>query len=138
MKSDKQRRQKIKLKRASKAAFVKVELKDRIVMSAKASLSTIVKADHFELAHNNTYGSLPEYYHDIVFNCIECRESSLWTATSQKWWYEVAKGSICSTASRCEKCRKLRRDAKAEQKKHMEEMAKKEPHPNEKFFRPKW
>ncbi len=137
MKSGKQRRQEIKQKRTGKAVFLKAEREDRVVMSAKASLSTVVKADHFELAHNNTYGSLPEYYHDIVFNCIECGESSLWTAKSQKWWYEVAKGSIFSKGSRCEKCRKLRRDAKAEQKKHMAEMAKKTPHPNEKFFRPK-
>ena len=137
MKSGKQRRHEIKQKRAERAEALKRDLEGKAFLEAKALSSTVVQADHSELAHNNTYGSLPDYYHDVVFNCIECGESSLWTAKSQKWWYEIAKGSIWSTASRCSSCRKVRREAKEEQKKHMEEMAKKEPHPNERFFRSK-
>lgn len=77
---------------------------------------------------------MPNFYVDTPFVCKDCGVKDLWTAKAQKWWYEIAKGSIWSTASRCSSCRKIRKEAKETQKKHMEEMASKKPHPNEKFF----
>ena len=135
MKSGKQKRLEIKAKRKKKALALEQSLKGKSYEEAKQMSPGIVKANHEELVHNNTYGTLPDYYADVVFQCRECGAESLWTAKAQKWWYEVAKGSIWSTASRCFSCRKARREAKAQQKGHMEAMAKKEPHPNEKFFR---
>ena len=57
---------------------------------------------------------------------------------NKKWWYETAKGHIDSTAIRCRRCRKIIKEQKLEQKKHMEEMAQRVPHPNEAFFKKKY
>lgn len=131
MKSSKQRRLEIKAKRRAKAEKHKVD--------TRIALETLpdgaVKADQFELAHNNTYGSLPKFYMDVPFNCVDCGTPDFWTAKSQKWFYEIAKGSIFATASHCGACRKKRRDAKKAQKEHMDAIAKKKPHPNEQFFK---
>ena len=92
-------------------------------------------ADHSLLGYVNTYGYLPYYYIDKPFICRDCGSSEIWTAKQQKWWYEIAKGYIHSTAVRCKKCRNILRHKREKQKQHMEEMSKKEPHPNEAFFK---
>lgn len=96
-----------------------------------------VVADHSELLHNNTYGPLPNFYVDIAFTCRDCGSEEIWTAKQQKWWYEIAKGHIDSTAIRCRSCRNKIKAEKEQQKKHMEEMAQKNHHPNEEFFKNK-
>jgi hypothetical protein len=51
------------------------------------------------------------YYLDYPFTCVGCGSEEVWTASQQKWWYEVAKGSLDSGANRCRACRRaLRRD----------------------------
>lgn len=64
-----------------------------------------VLADHNELKHINTYGQLPLCYVDKPFVCRDCQKKEVWSAEQQKWWYEVAKGHIDSTAVRCRECR---------------------------------
>jgi len=125
MKSNKQRRLQIKAKRLELDTTYKI----------KVLPQGAIPANHEELKHNNTYGFFPEYYADILYTCCDCGLEEIWTAKQQKWWYEVAKENIYSSAVRCYGCRKKRRDAKAKQKKHIEEMATKEPHPNEAFFK---
>lgn len=134
IKSGKQRRKEIKEKRLKWAETLAVSLKNKTYAEARLSPLSIVESDHSELTHNSTYGALPNFYADISFICRDCGVTDLWTAKAQKWWYEIAKGSIHSTASRCRACRKILNDKKDQQKKHMEEMAKKQPHPNELFF----
>ncbi|MBI5848794.1 MAG: zinc-ribbon domain-containing protein [Nitrospirae bacterium] len=68
-----------------------------------------ILSDPQELKHINTYGSLPEYYIDYPFTCIDCGSSEIWTAEQQKWWYEVAKKHIDSFAVRCRQCRHKRK-----------------------------
>ncbi len=68
-----------------------------------------VAADWQALAHNNTCGPLPRYYLDLAFVCAGCGKEDLWTAKQQKWWYEIAKGDINTTAKYCRACRNLRR-----------------------------
>lgn len=131
MKSSKQRRLEIKAKRRERAEKLKVDTYKSMELLPEGA----VKADAAELGHNNTYGPLPKFYVDVPFVCIDCGAKDVWTAKSQKWFYEIAKGSIFATASRCGACRKNRREAKEAQRLHMEKMAKKERHPNEKFFR---
>ena len=58
----------------------------------------------------NSYGA-PQfvsrgYYEDVPFRCKICGKDEIWTAMQQKWWYEVAKGFIYSTAVRCRACRR--------------------------------
>ncbi|APW58922.1 hypothetical protein BSF38_00334 [Paludisphaera borealis] len=50
------------------------------------------------------------YYLDVPFNCASCGSEEVWTASQQKWWYEVAKGSLYSGAKLCRTCR---RDARS-------------------------
>lgn len=65
------------------------------------------------LAPNNSYGDPAfvrrGYYEDVPFRCADCGAEQVWTATQQKWWYEVAKGYAYSTAKRCRACRRKRR-----------------------------
>ncbi len=132
MKSSKQRRNEIKekrLKRAEKNRAINV-LENPSEMPTNSIVSNYAK-----LAHNNTYDPLPYFYIDKPFVCLDCGSDELWAANQQKWWYEIIKGHIDSTAIRCLSCRKAIRTTKEEQKKHMKEMANKKPHPNEAFFR---
>jgi transcription elongation factor Elf1 len=65
------------------------------------------------------------YYRDKEFTCVECGAVEVWTAKDQKWYFEVIKAHPASEAIRCSKCRKKRRINKAEQRRHMEEVAEK-------------
>ena len=89
-------------------------------------LAGVVMADEAELKHNNTYCALPKYYLDKTFFCVDCRVEEVWTAKQQKWWYEVAKGDINSTAIRCRPCRKIKQEIKAKARKvHLEGLERK-------------
>jgi hypothetical protein len=133
MKSGKQKRLEIKERRRKKAH----ELSRLNVYSTLSNMPPVgaVPADHEQLQHNNTYGLLPSFYVDKPFVCRDCGAEEVWTAKQQKWWYEIAKGHIDSTAVRCRRCRDIIKDKKTQQKRHMAEMAAKEPHPNEAFFK---
>jgi hypothetical protein len=67
-----------------------------------------IPADASKHAPNNSY-SPPLFYEDKPFVCADCGKEEIWTALQQKWWYEVAKGTIYSRAVRCRACRKARR-----------------------------
>lgn len=61
------------------------------------------------LAPYNSYGA-PYfvdlgYYRDLPFDCVDCGRPQVWRASQQKWWYEVARGDVESTAIRCRACR---------------------------------
>lgn len=119
MKSNKQRRKEIKLKRLARAEKLRKELESTVPPHAmnnpeKAKEAGVVLADALELQHNNTYGLLPTYYLDKPFTCVDCGSEEVWTAKQQKWWYEIAKGNIYSTAIRCRSCRKIKQAIKAE------------------------
>lgn len=49
------------------------------------------------------------WYRDYPFHCADCGKLEIWTATQQKWWYEVAKGKKLTVAKRCRACRKIHR-----------------------------
>jgi len=85
-----------------------------------------VMANAAELLHNNPYGRLPRFYVDRAISCRECGTEELWTAEDQKWWYEVAKGHMDSTAVRCRACRRKEKARKAEARRvHVEGLARK-------------
>lgn len=67
-----------------------------------------IPADISNHAPHNSYAGGPLYYEDRGFTCIDCGQAEVWTAADQKWWYEVAKGPIFSTAIRCAACRNAR------------------------------
>jgi hypothetical protein len=52
------------------------------------------------------------WYRDYPFHCADCGKLEVWTATQQKWWYEVAKGGKLTIPRRCRICRKIHREKK--------------------------
>ena len=64
-----------------------------------------VLVEEAQLAPYNSYGEPPfvrrGFYLDVPFRCASCKLPQVWTAHQQKWWYEVAKGSVESTAKFC-------------------------------------
>jgi hypothetical protein len=133
-KSNKQRRAEIKRRRLDNA---KSNLGIDTSIELKQLPEGAVKSDLERLTHNNTYDLLPRYYVDIPFVCRDCGAEEVFTAKQQKWWYEIKQANINSGAVRCYACRKRIRDEKVAQKKHMEDLAKRAPHPNEAFFKRK-
>jgi hypothetical protein len=124
MKSNKQRRKEIKQRRLQRAE--KLAAIDRLAVPVHL-LSGMVAADHSALVHNNTYGLLPSFYVDKPFVCRDCGSHEVWTAKQQKWWYEIAKGNIDSTAVRCRPCRKKSQAQKTEARTtHLEGIARKQ------------
>jgi len=70
---------------------------------------------------------IPEFYEDVSFTCKDCGSHETWTATQQKWWYEVAGGLLDTTkAVRCRSCRAKEKARKTEARRvHLEGLAKK-------------
>jgi hypothetical protein len=122
MKSGKQRKQELRDKRLATrkerdtlaAEQARIRAAGRRAQLAERG----VRVDATALAPVNSYGA-PEfvargYYADLPFRCVACGKDEVWTATQQKWWYEVAKGFQYSTAKRCRACRRREREARAE------------------------
>ena len=128
MKRNKQRRAEIKHKRMTSRQDLEEQLRlaatpeERRVLIDKARRKRlgVMPADYAVLtAHNNAL-SLPEYYVDKPFICQRCGASEVWTAEQQKWWYEVAHGSIHSGANTCRKCRQAQRAQVANDPMHVQ------------------
>jgi len=89
-----------------------------------------ILVDTTALAPNNSYGApafvTRGYYVDEPFRCQGCGKDEVWTATQQKWWYEVAKGYAWSTARLCRPCRRAEQARRAEARRvHLEGVARK-------------
>jgi hypothetical protein len=95
--------------------------RQRAVSAAEGSVRVNVAA----LAPNNSYG-VPRfvergYYSDQLFKCSICGTDQVWTASQQKWWYEVAKGYVYSTAKLCRPCRRREQARRSEARRvHLE------------------
>jgi hypothetical protein len=85
----------------------------------------LVRVNAAALAPNNSYGA-PRfvrrgYYSDEPFRCSGCGADQVWTARQQKWWYEVAKGYVYSTARLCRPCRRREQARRTEARRvHLE------------------
>ena len=135
MKSSKQRRDEIKAERTRKAAErskraakERLEARQRYLADSVAAGAVPVNASL--LRPSGSY-SRPEFltsglYLDRSFTCVDCGAEQVWTATQQKWWYEVAKGDVFTKATRCRSCRRRERERQAEARRvHLEGVAKK-------------
>lgn len=92
--------------------------------------ATAVAVNRELLAPYNSYGQplfvARGYYDDLPFCCADCGKDEVWTATQQKWWYEVAKGNVESTAKLCRPCRRREPARRAEARRvHLEGVARK-------------
>ena len=92
--------------------------------------SRFISVNVAALAPNNSYGA-PDfvrrgYYVDRPFLCVDCNKEEVWMGLQQKWWYEIAKGFVYSTAIRCRLCRRKERARReAARRIHLEGMARK-------------
>jgi hypothetical protein len=91
----------------------KAQLKSRITLPPGA-----VAVNESLLAPYNSYGApdyvIRGYYIDTPFRCASCGKEEIWKAAQQKWWYEVAKGYVYSTAKLCRNCRRSEQARKAQ------------------------
>jgi hypothetical protein len=109
MKSGKQRRAELDAKKNARAAKDAAAVRERHIAGG-----TIVNKS--ALAPDGNY-SVPDFvergfYVDKPFECIDCGKAEVWKAAQQKWWYEIAKGSVWTTARRCRPCRRKERERK--------------------------
>jgi len=133
MKSSKQSRQTIKAKRlAKKLAALERDIANRAAEQAKLDVAAggeVVNTT--ALAPDGSY-DVPDfvrrgYYVNRPFVCKDCGKAEVWTASQQKWWYEVAKGGVWTTASRCRPCRRKERERRDEARRvHLEGLARKQ------------
>jgi hypothetical protein len=116
MKSGRQRRPEIQIRRVGKPAAVRAE-------EARAHAKREAKAR----------ASTPDFvargfYVDMPFACKACGQAQIWTAAQQKWWYEAAKGDVWTIAVLCRPCRLGERKRKsAARDVHLAGLAKKAP-----------
>jgi hypothetical protein len=127
MKSGKQRRAELKTKRKQREA--KQQSLTTGAQPKPRPLGT-APVNEDSLAPYKSYGApgyvMRGYYQDVLFRCHGCGKEETWTATEQKWWYEVAKGYVYSTAKLCRPCRKKAQARRAEARRvHLEGVARK-------------
>ena len=131
MKSNKQRRQEIKMHRlrwiAQKARISNARPMDRPIGTVAVTPA--------RLRATTSYG-IPDfvqrgYYQDWPFRCKDCGVEEIWTAAQQQGWYEEAQGDVWTTAVRCRPCRQQERVRKAEARRiHREGLAMKRARPS--------
>jgi hypothetical protein len=63
-----------------------------------------------ELQNPQGTWSPPLFYRDMGFHCKDCGRHEVWSATQQRWYYELAKGPVQAHATRCRACRKKHRE----------------------------
>ena len=124
MKSNKQRRQEIKLRRIQRAQR---QARSTNARPVDRPIGTVTVTSTL-LRPTTSYG-IPDfvrrgYYQDLPFRCKDCGRTEIWTAERQRWWYEVAQGDVWTTATRCRACRQRERTRKAEARRiHLEGLA---------------
>jgi hypothetical protein len=97
------KRERLRLKRLAEGGRLK--LRSDIPSGA-------VAADLSQQVTNNSYSPPPAFYVDMPFVCADCGSDETWTGEQQKWYYEVAKGSLYATAVRCDDCRRKHSEQK--------------------------
>lgn len=131
MSSNKQRRAELNTKRQVRSAKVAAERREKARAEALAEAARLAAAgidvNRAALTPHGSY-SEPEYvtrgyYVDVPFACADCGKAEVWTATQQKWWYEVAKGYPFSSATRCRRCRRTERKRRTEARRVQQEGA---------------
>lgn len=118
MKSNKQRRKEIQAKRSSREKRLLEEEKRKARLKREKEWEGKILVNPRLLAPTASYGE-PDfvtrgYYIDKSFTCKDCGTEEVWTASQQRWWYEIAKGDVWTTAIRCRSCRRTERKRIAE------------------------
>lgn len=131
MKSGKQRRAELDVKKQARAAKTAAEAREKARVEAQAEAARLAAAgidvNRAAITLRSSYGE-PDfvtrgYYVDLPFTCTDCGKPEIWTATQQKWWFEVAKGYPFSAAKRCGACRRRERERRDEARRVQQEGA---------------
>ena len=135
MKSGRQRRVEIKAHRTGKRSAVRIEEASAKAKQAERERAALLKmhvgVNVESLAPTGSYGT-PDFvergfYVDKPFVCKDCGKHEVWSEGQQKWWYEIAKGDVWTTATRCLACRRKERERRNEARRvHLEGLAKKQ------------
>jgi hypothetical protein len=134
MRSGKQRRAELDVKKHARAAKAAAEAREKARAEEHADAVRLaakgVAVNRAALAPHGSY-SEPDFvtrghYTDLPFTCRNCGKAEVWTATQQKWWYEVAKGNVFTTATRCRPCRRRERDRRTQARRtHLQGLSRK-------------
>jgi Probable zinc-ribbon domain len=121
-KSSKQKSTELKLKKAARSRKLAQRVLDyRKRFKAAIGMPPDAVPCNPELLKPDGSYSTPEFvkrgfYLAKSFQCVDCQKSEIWTATQQKWWYEIARGGVWTKASRCRPCRRKMRETAALQR----------------------
>ena len=135
MKSNKQKRSEIRARKEAKREKAEILAAQAARKARQAQLRLArprdeLPVDTAKLSKNNSY-SIPVFaergtYVPIEFACKACGKVETWTAGQQKWWYEIAKGDVFTTAIMCRPCRRKERARRDEARRtHQEGVARK-------------
>ena len=80
-----------------------------------------VEADQSQQVPPTPFSPGPTHYLDRPFTCRDCGAKEIWTAEQQKWYYEIARGSLHAKAVRCRACRDRIKAEKDLQRQQMED-----------------
>ncbi|MCB9940217.1 MAG: zinc-ribbon domain containing protein [Planctomycetaceae bacterium] len=125
--SDKRKKKKFAEKREQRR-LKRLADEGRLVNGKEVPLGAVL-ADQSQQVPNRSYSPPPTYYVDVEFTCCDCGRDEVWTARQQKWYYEVAKGSLFATAIRCRGCRNKLNDLKDLQRQQMVEAERRQNNP---------
>jgi len=117
VKSNKQRRAEIQARRKVRAKEEAARQASKRRGLTELDVTQLAPVDASKLVPYNSYVD-PEFvsrgfYLDQAFICQGCGAEQVWTARQQKWWYEIAKGSVWSIARLCRPCRRRERESRA-------------------------
>ena len=130
MNSGRQRRVQLKVRRSAKRVAARATQEREQARERARQMRGQVLVNPDNLRPTGSYGT-PDFvargfYLDQPYTCKHCGKPQLWTATQQKWWYEIAKGDVWAVAVRCRPCRRLAQAQRAEgQRTYAEGMARK-------------
>ena len=132
MKSGNQRRSELSAKRTVKRTTAAADAKQAALARAEARRLADggIPVNFRALAPTGSYDRpdfvMRGYYVAKPFVCKDCGKHEVWTAGQQRWWYEIAKGDMWTTATRCRPCRRHEREKRAEARRtHLEAQGRK-------------
>jgi hypothetical protein len=116
--SDKRKKRKFAEKRERRRRKRLAE-EGRLVYGVEVPIGAVA-ADRSQQVPINSYSGPPAFYTDIEFTCRYCGRQEVWAAAQQKWYYEVAKGSLFGRPVRCRECRRKLQEQKQLQRQQVE------------------
>jgi len=87
-------------------------------LAARRAKGAPAKVPPYPQVLRDSDGTFRDFYEDLEFTCRDCGREHVWTAADQKWWFEVAGGSLYSGAVRCAACRVARRPGHGDTPQH--------------------